>query len=193
MYLNVLYGCVNFAHSIFFFLKLFSFLTIEKWMCDDYLRIIRVFGCEISIGNVHVSSRLRLKLFLILAKWWEHTWPYVLLYHSGVLPLKWGTKISDTISTISIFSLLAYLMSTRDKCIIFERPLPHGSIKYRDASTTPLTPPNSKLAWAWSTDVSTMTQAPRGKSERQDLQAINEVSHNHNPNQTAKKRYLNTQ
>lgn len=41
-----------------------------------------------------------------------------------------------------------YLISTRDKCIILERPLPQGSIKYRDARTTPLTPPKSKVASA---------------------------------------------
>lgn len=63
-------------------------------------------------------------------------------------------------------------MSTRDKCMILDRPVPQGSIKYLDASTTPLTPPKSRLASAWSTDVSTITQAPRGRSERQDLNRI---------------------
>lgn len=46
------------------------------------------------------------------------------------------------------FGLKTYLMSTRDKCIILDRPLPQGSIKYLDARTTPLTPPKSKLACA---------------------------------------------
>lgn len=65
-----------------------------------------------------------------------------------------------------------YLVSTRAKCIIFDFPLPIGSMRYRDASTTPLTPPKSKCASGCATDVSTMTHAPRGKSARHDLKIV---------------------
>lgn len=48
-------------------------------------------------------------------------------------------------------------------------PLPQGSIKYRDAKTMPRVPPNVIGAFGCSTDVSTITQAPLGKSFRHDL------------------------
>ena len=69
-------------------------------------------------------------------------------------------------------------MSTRAKCMIFDFPLPIGSMWYRDASTTPLTPPKSKCASGWATLVSTITQAPRGKSALHDLELHWEFSEN---------------
>lgn len=52
-----------------------------------------------------------------------------------------------------------YFMSTRAKCMIFDFPGELGSIRYREAKTTPRTPPNSSEASMCSTDVSTITQA----------------------------------
>lgn len=71
----------------------------------------------------------------------------------------------------------SHFVSTLAKCIIFDFPPPHGSIKYREASTTPRTllPPRleeevSRGALPWSTEVSTITQAPFGKFVRHDLE-----------------------
>lgn len=63
-----------------------------------------------------------------------------------------------------------YFASIRAKCITFALSFPLGSIKYRDAKITPRAPPiKSWDALLWATDVSTITHAPRGKSDRQDL------------------------
>lgn len=48
-------------------------------------------------------------------------------------------------------------------------PDPQGSMRYLEASTIPLTPPSITGPSGCSTDVSTMTHAPLGKSVLQDL------------------------
>lgn len=65
--------------------------------------------------------------------------------------------------------IATYFVSTLARCIIFDFPLPQGSIKYLEAKTTPLTPPKSNEASGCSMDVSITTHAPRGKSDLQDL------------------------
>lgn len=61
-------------------------------------------------------------------------------------------------------------MSTLDRCMIRDFPLPHGSMRYLEASTIPLTPPASMGPSLCSTEVSTITQAPLLNSVRQDLE-----------------------
>jgi len=53
-------------------------------------------------------------------------------------------------------------------------PDPQGSMRYLEASTIPLTPPSITGPSGCSTDVSTMTHAPFGKSVLQDLSQIME-------------------
>lgn len=53
-------------------------------------------------------------------------------------------------------------------------PDPQGSMRYLEASTIPLTPPSITGPSGCSTDVSTMTHAPLGKSVLQDLSQIQE-------------------
>jgi len=53
-------------------------------------------------------------------------------------------------------------------------PDPQGSMRYLEASTIPLTPPSITGPSGCSTDVSTMTHAPLGKSVLQDLSQIEE-------------------
>lgn len=60
-------------------------------------------------------------------------------------------------------------MSTLDRCMIRDFPLPQGSMRYRDASTIPLTPPARTGPSSCSTEVSTITHAPLLSSVRQDL------------------------
>jgi hypothetical protein len=67
-----------------------------------------------------------------------------------------------------------YLVSTLDRCMMRDLPEPQGSMRYLEASTIPLTPPSITGPSGCSTDVSTMTQAPLGKSFLQDLTQIEE-------------------
>jgi hypothetical protein len=53
--------------------------------------------------------------------------------------------------------------------MIRDLPDPQGSIRYLEASTIPLTPPSITGPSGCSTDVSTMTHAPLGRSVLQDL------------------------
>lgn len=53
--------------------------------------------------------------------------------------------------------------------MIRDFPDPQGSMRYRLASTTPRTPPGRMGALVCSTEVSTTTHAPLGKSDLQDL------------------------
>jgi hypothetical protein len=62
-----------------------------------------------------------------------------------------------------------YLVSTLERCMMRDLPDPHGSMRYLEASTIPLTPPSITGPSGCSTDVSTMTHAPFGKSVLQDL------------------------
>ena len=54
--------------------------------------------------------------------------------------------------------------------MILDFPDPHGSMRYRLARTTPRTPPGRMGALVCSTEVSTTTHAPLGRSDLQDLQ-----------------------
>ena len=60
-------------------------------------------------------------------------------------------------------------MSTLEICVSLDFPVPHGSIRNLDASSTARIPPRS---WArgWSTEVDIKTHAPFGRSERHDLE-----------------------
>ena len=60
-------------------------------------------------------------------------------------------------------------MSTREICVSLDLPVPQGSIRYLDASSTARTPPRSS-ALGCSIEVDIKTQAPLGRSDRQDLQ-----------------------
>lgn len=57
--------------------------------------------------------------------------------------------------------------------MIRDLPDPQGSIRYLDASTIPLTPLSITGPSGCSTDVSTITHAPLGRSVLQDLTQIN--------------------
>ena len=57
--------------------------------------------------------------------------------------------------------------------MIRDLPDPQGSMRYLEARTMPLTPPSITGPSGCSTDVSTITQAPFGKSVRHDLIQIN--------------------
>jgi hypothetical protein len=63
-------------------------------------------------------------------------------------------------------------VSTLDRCMIRDLPDPQGSMRYLEASTIPLTPPSITGPSGCSTDVSTMTHAPLGRSVLQDLTRI---------------------
>jgi hypothetical protein len=57
--------------------------------------------------------------------------------------------------------------------MILDLPDPQGSIRYLEARTIPLMPPSITGPSGCSTDVSTMTHAPLGRSVLQDLTQIN--------------------
>lgn len=61
-----------------------------------------------------------------------------------------------------------YLRSALQMCVTLERPMPLGSMRYWDVSTTALTPP-STCSLSWSTEMEMSRQAPRGRSVRQRL------------------------
>ena len=60
-------------------------------------------------------------------------------------------------------------MSTLEICESLDFPVPQGSIRYLDASSTARIPPR-RSALGWSIEVDIKTQAPFGRSERQDLE-----------------------
>lgn len=66
-----------------------------------------------------------------------------------------------------------YFVSTLERCMMRDLPLPQGSMRQRDANTIPRTPPTSSPPSPCSTDVSTTTQAPLPISVRHDLQYHN--------------------
>jgi hypothetical protein len=57
---------------------------------------------------------------------------------------------------------ITHLVSVRTIWVTLDLPEPQGSIRNRDASTTPLTPPNTGAS-ACSIDVATSTQEPFGR------------------------------
>lgn len=61
-----------------------------------------------------------------------------------------------------------YLRSALQMCVTLERPMPLGSMRYWDVSTTALTPP-STCGLSCSTEMEMSRQAPRGRSVRQRL------------------------
>lgn len=62
----------------------------------------------------------------------------------------------------------SYLRSALQMCVTLERPMPLGSMRYCEVSTTALTPP-STCSLSCSTEMEMSRQAPRGRSVRQHL------------------------
>lgn len=105
-----------------------------------------------------------------------HRWPKALLYHSGDLPLLNKKNSKEHILLLQWWlksPLWDYdgrpdLRSTLEMCVSLVLPVPHGSRRYCDSNTTPLTAPMRGLS-SYSTDTHTRAQEPLHRSVRHDL------------------------
>lgn len=99
-------------------------------------------------------------------------WPKALLYHSGDLPLQQETAHITTeaspASPASAREVCPHLRSTLEMCVSRVLPVPQGSRRYWESSTTPLTAPVRGLS-SCSTDTHTSAQEPLHRSVRHDL------------------------